>query len=187
VPRKAVGAEIVPILMMLPENVETADISIATLFAEEMIPLLLMLPEKLVRVVKPSALPTTMAGPLVPEIMPALDMPPLKPVPPIVMAVPVAAILLVLSREMPPEIVPVLVIPPVIVPLVNVTPEGLIVPSFVIEPLKLVLVTQKPATVVPAGLSVVALIWVQAAHAEGTPTPINSVASELDASKLRLR
>jgi hypothetical protein len=88
---------------------------------------------------------------------------------------------------MPPEIVPVLVIPPVIVPWLSVMPEGLMVPSLVIEPVKLVLVTQKPATVVAAGLSVVALIGMQAAHAEGIPMPINSAASELDANKLRLR
>lgn len=84
-------------------------------------------------------------------------------------------------------IVPVLLIAPVIVPLLSAMPEGLIVPSFVIEPLKLVLVTQKPATVVPIGLSVVALTGMQAAHADGIPMPINSATSELDASKLRLR
>jgi hypothetical protein len=157
------------------------------LSAEEIMPPLLMSPENLVRLTMPFVVPMRTPAPVPPEIVPVLEMPPLKLGPLTAMAVAVAAIWLVLSREMPPAIVPVLVIPPVIVPWLNVMPEGLIVPSLVIEPLKLVLVTQKPATVVAAGLSVVALIWMQAADAEGIPKPINSAASELDASKLRLR
>ena len=187
VPNRGLSAEIVPVFMMLPENVETAERTMPPLLAEEIVPLLLMLPEKLVRLTIPFVFPTRMPRPVVDEIVPALDMPPLKLGPLIEMAFAVAMILLALSREIPPAIVPVLLIPPVIVPLLNVMPEGLIVPSFVIEPLKLVLVTQKPATVVPIGLSVVALTCTQAAHAEGIPTPINSGTRELDASKLRLR
>jgi hypothetical protein len=155
VPKKAAGAEIVPVFMILSANVEIVD--------------------------------RLMPGSPAEEIVPALDMLPVKVEPLIAMAVAVAAILLALSREMPPTIVPVSLIAPVIVLLLNVIPKGLIVPSFVIEPVKLVLVTQKPATVVPIGLSVPVLIWTQAAHADGMPTLNNSVTRALDPSKLRLQ
>jgi hypothetical protein len=75
VPKKAAGAEIVPVFMILPANVEIVD--------------------------------RLMPGSPAEEIVPALDMLPVKVEPLIAMAVAVAAILLALSREMPPAIVPV--------------------------------------------------------------------------------
>jgi hypothetical protein len=68
------------------------------------------------------------------------------------------------------------------VPLVKTMPSGLIVPSLVILPVKLVLVTQTPAAVDALGLSKLALMLTQAANAGGAPPPIRTAASEVEAS-----
>jgi hypothetical protein len=64
-------------------------------------------------------------------------------------------------------------------------PEGLIVPSLVILPEKLVLATQMPAIVVGEGLSYPPPPFTQAAKAAGVPPPIRIAATELDASSSR--
>lgn len=56
------------------------------------------------------------------------------------------------------------------------------VPSLVILPVKLVLVTQTPGTVCALGLSNVALTLTQAANAGGAPPPTSTAASEVEAS-----
>src|ERR1017187_7791292 len=109
-------------------------------------------------------------------------MPPENVLPLNAIAVLVAVMLLWLSSLIPPAMAPVLAMEPEMVPLVKTTPPGLIVPSLVILPVKLVLVTQTPAAVDALGLSKLALTLTQAANAGGAPPPIRTAASEVEAS-----
>jgi hypothetical protein len=82
------------------------------------------------------------------EIVPALEMPPVKVGPAIMIEVPPEeAILLVVSSDMPPAITPVVLMKPAIVPFWKVMPEGEMVPSLVMLPVKLVFFTHTLATV----------------------------------------
>src|SRR5258708_38021064 len=66
-------------------------------------------------------------------------------------------------------------------------PPGEIVPSFVMLPVKFVLVTATQGVVFAAGLSKLALMFLaQAANAAGAPPPMSSAATEVD-SRRRLR
>ena len=118
-------------------------------------PALVMPPAKVEIVTDtPAALKAPTKMPLLfAAIMPLLLMPPEKAPPLIAIAVPVLEITLLPSRLMPPAIVPVEMMEPVMVPLLKVMPPGEIVPSLVMLPVKLVLVTATHGVVCAAGLS----------------------------------
>ena len=131
--------EIVPALEMLPVKVETPWMTMPPPAAIVPLELLTIPPEKLVTPL------TKMPSPAA-EILPALEMPPVKVGPVIEMAVAAEVILLVLSRVMPtlPPValmMPLSRIEPVIVPPESEMPPEAMVPALEMLPEKLVLVT----------------------------------------------
>src|ERR1700761_6775228 len=181
---------ITPPLLMPPEKgdsgkgaaAEPAPPTTTPLVNAETVPVLAMPPPKV-------AMAPMVRMPVAPEIVPALLMPPPKVGAEKKIAEPSAMSALCLSIEMPPLMTPVLEIEPVTVPLTSAMPDGLIVPSLVMLPVKLVFWTQTLAVVCAAGLSNAAEIVCthDAAHAEGMPAPIRSAIAELDSNKARLR
>jgi hypothetical protein len=77
---------------------------------------------------------------------------------------------------------------PVTVPFTKAMPEGLMVPSLVMLPEKMVFSTQTLATTCPLGLSNGAVMGLLhgAAKADGAPPPINNAATELEANNARI-
>ena len=172
---------------------------------DKIVPELVMPPAKVSTVTEPkrpnrlfAVPPTKMPSPgavmtpalvIPPPRLGTVTAPPPLVLPPIKMPMKVPWIALVLSSEIPPLMTPVLPTKPVMVPLTKAMPEGLIVPSLVMAPVKLVLSTQTLATVFPDGLSKLAVILFThgAASAAGAPPPIKIAATDDDASNRRSR
>jgi hypothetical protein len=155
----------------------------------EIVPELLTPPAKVVIVMAPPVTPVPPTRtPLRAESVPAFLIPPRKVGPLIEMALPEVEIALLTSSAMPPVMIPDEPMKPVMLPLVKVIPPGAIVPSLVILPVKLVLVTATQGVECAAGLSKAALMLLtHAASAGGAPPPISSAAAELDSRRTALR